>query len=76
VVSFAIASVQGLLFSGLLSTHVKIIGYMYRTLLLPVILYECETSFFAVREERKAMLFENRVLRRIFRLKRGEVTGS
>jgi len=42
---------------------------MYRTAILPVVLYGCETWSLTLREERKLRLFENRVLR-IFRPKR------
>jgi hypothetical protein len=40
------------------------------------ILYGCETWSLTLREERRLTEFENRVLRRIFGPKRGEVTGS
>jgi len=39
-------------------------------------LYGCETWSLILREERRLQVFENRVLRRIFRPKRGEVTGE
>jgi hypothetical protein len=41
-----------------------------------VVLYECEIWPLALREEHRLRLFENRVLRRIFRPKRDEVTGG
>ena len=41
-----------------------------------VILYGFETWSLRLREERKLRVFENRVLRRIFGPKRGEVTGE
>ena len=37
---------------------------------MPVVLYGCETWSFTLREERRLGVFENRVLRRIFRPKR------
>ena len=40
------------------------------------ILYGCETWSLALREERRLRVCDNRVLRRIFGPKRGEVTGS
>ena len=40
--------------------------YIYRTIILPVVLYGCETWSLTLREERKLRLFENMVLRRIF----------
>jgi hypothetical protein len=43
---------------------------------LPVVLYGCETWSLTLREERWLRVFENRVLRRIFGLKRDEVTGE
>jgi hypothetical protein len=39
-------------------------------------LYGCETWSLTFREERRRRVFENRVLRRVFGLKRGEVTGD
>jgi hypothetical protein len=42
--------------------------------MLPVVLYGCETWSLTLREEHRLRVFENRVLRRIFRLKRDEVT--
>ena len=65
---------QNLLSSGLLSKNLKI--KMYRTIILPVVLYGCETWSIILREERRLRVFENRVLRRIFGPKRGEVTGE
>jgi hypothetical protein len=38
--------------------------------------YGCETWFLALREENRLRVFENRVIRRIFGPKRGEVTGE
>jgi hypothetical protein len=49
---------------------------MYKTIILPVVLYGCETWFLTLREENRLRVFENRVLRRIFRSKRDEVTGE
>ena len=49
---------------------------VYRTVILPVVLYGCETWSLTLREERKLRVFENRVLRRIFGLRRDEVTGE
>jgi hypothetical protein len=48
---------------------------MYRKIILPVILYGCETWSPTLREERRLRVFENRVLRGIFEPKRDEVTG-
>ena len=49
--------------------------YTRRTLILPVVLYGCETWSLTLREERRLRVFENRVLRRAFGPKRDEVTG-
>jgi len=49
---------------------------MYRTIILPVVLYGCETWLLTLKEERRLRVFENRVLRRIFGPKRDEVTGE
>jgi hypothetical protein len=44
--------------------------------MLPDDLYGCETWSLTLREERKLRVFENRVLRRVFRPKRDDVTGE
>jgi len=43
---------------------------------MPVVLYGCETWSLTLKEERRLRMFQNRVLRRIFRPKRDEVTGE
>ena len=55
--------------SRLLSKNLKI--KIYRTIILPVVLYGCETWLLTLREERRL-----RVLRRVFGPKRAEVTGE
>src|SRR5215469_16798133 len=65
-------SVRNLLSSSLLSKNLKI--KIYRTIILPVVLYGCETWSLTKREERRLGVFENRVLRRVFGPKRDEVT--
>ena len=67
-------SVQNLLSSRLLSKNLKI--KTYRTIILPVVLYGCETWLLTLREERKLRVSENIVLRRIFGPRRDEVTGE
>jgi len=67
-------SVKNLLSSSLLSKKLKI--KIYRTIILPVVLYGCETWSLTLREERRLMVFEKRVLRRVFGPKRDEVTGE
>jgi hypothetical protein len=66
--------VQDLLSSSLLSRNTKI--KIYRTIILPVVLYGCETCSLTLREEHRLRVFKNRVLRRIFGPKSGEVTGE
>jgi hypothetical protein len=46
--------------------HIKI----YKTIILPLVLYGCETLSLTLREEHRLRVFENRVLRRIFGPKR------
>jgi hypothetical protein len=57
-------SVQYLLSSSLLSTNKKI--KIHRTIILPVVLYGCETWSLTLTDEHRLRVFENRVLRRIF----------
>jgi hypothetical protein len=61
-------------YSHLLSKNVKV--RIYKTIILPVVLYGCETWSLTLREEHRLRMFENRVLRRIFGRKRDEVTGG
>src|SRR5215469_18480821 len=56
--------VQNLLSSSLLSRNLKI--KIYRTKILPIVLYGCETWSLTLREECGLRVFENRVLRRVF----------
>ena len=65
-------SVQNLLSSSFLSKNIKI--KIYRTIIMPVVLYGCETWSLTMREERRLRVFENRALSRIFGHKRDEVT--
>ena len=58
----------------LLSKNLKI--KIYRTIILPVVSYGCETWSLILREERRLRVFEIRVLRRVFGPKRDEVTGE
>jgi hypothetical protein len=66
--------VQSLLSSRLLTRNAKV--KIYKTIILPVVLYGRETWSFMLREEHRLRVFENRVLRRIFGPKRDEVTGE
>jgi len=56
-----------LLSSSLLSKKLKI--KIYRTIILPVVLFGCETWSLTLREERRLRVFENRVLRTVFGLR-------
>jgi hypothetical protein len=57
-------SVQHLLSSYLISKNLKV--KIYKTVILPVVLYGCGTWSLTLEEEHKLRVFENRVLRRIF----------
>jgi len=57
----------------LVSKNIKV--KIYRTTILPVV-YGCETWSLTLRDEPMVRVFKNRVLRRIFGPKRGEVTGE
>jgi hypothetical protein len=63
-----------LLSSRLLSGNLKV--KLYKTIIVPVVLYGCETWSRTLREEHGLRVFENRVLRGIFGPKRDEVTGE
>jgi hypothetical protein len=49
---------------------------IYRNIILPVVLYGCETWSLTLRKERRLRVSENRVLRKVFGHKRDEVTGE
>jgi hypothetical protein len=55
---------------------IKVKVKIYKTIFLPVVLYECETWSLTLRKKYRLKVFENRVLRRIFGPKRDEVTGE
>jgi hypothetical protein len=61
-------SVQSLLSSRLLSRNINI--KIYKTIILPFVLYGCETWSLALREYHRLRVFENRVLRRILGAKK------
>ena len=56
--------VQNLFCSSLLSKKLKI--KIYRTIILPLVLYGCETWSLTLRDERRLRVFENRMLRRVW----------
>jgi hypothetical protein len=61
-------SLENLLSSRLISKNLK--NEIYKTVILPVVLYGCETWSLTLGEEHRLRVFENRVLRRIFGPKR------
>ena len=65
---------QNLLSSSPLSKKLKI--KIYKTIILPVVLYGCEIWSLTLREERRLRVFENKLLRRIFGPKMDEITGE
>jgi hypothetical protein len=65
---------DSVLSSCLLCRNVKVT--VYRTIILPFILYGCETWFLTLREEHRLGMLDNRVVRRIFGPKRNEATGE
>jgi hypothetical protein len=67
-------SVQNLLSPCLLSRNVKI--RIYKTIILPVVLFGCETWSLTLRDEHRLTVVENRLLKRIFGPKRNEAIGS
>jgi hypothetical protein len=67
-------SVQHPFLSSLLSKNINI--KIHTTIVFPVALYGCETLSLTVREERRLIVFQNRMLRRMFGHKRDEVRGE
>jgi hypothetical protein len=59
---------------SLLPTNIKV--KIYKTIILPVVVYGCKTWSLILREEPRLRVFENRVLRRICGPKRDEVKGE
>jgi hypothetical protein len=57
-----------------LSRNLKV--KIYKTIILPVVLYGCETWSLTLRKEHRLRVFDNRVLRRIFGPKGDEVMGE
>ena len=66
--------VQNLLSSNLLSKNIKI--KIHRSIILPVVLFGCETWSLTLREDYRLKFFEHTVLRRIFGPMRYEVKGE
>jgi hypothetical protein len=59
---------------SLLSTNIN--TKIYRTIILPVVLYGCETWSLTLQDEHRLRVFENRVLRNIFGSMRDEVMSE
>jgi hypothetical protein len=57
-----------------MSKNIKI--KIYSAIILPVVIMVVKFGLLILREEHGLKVFENRVLRRIFGPKRGEVTGG
>jgi hypothetical protein len=66
--------VHNLLSSSLISKNIKI--KIYRSIILPVVLFGCKTWYLKLKQERRPRVFENGMLRRIFGPNREEVTGA
>jgi len=62
------------LYSRFLYKNIKI--KIYRTIILPVALYGCETWSLNLREGRRLRVLKNRVLRRVFGPKSDKTTGE
>jgi hypothetical protein len=60
--------------SRLLSKNIEI--KIFKTIILPVGLYWCETWSLTLREEHRISVFKNMVQKRIYGPKRDEVTGG
>ena len=65
---------QNLLSSNLLSKNINI--KVERIIILPLVLYGCETWSLTLREKHRLRVFQNRALREIFRPERDKVTGE
>ena len=67
-------SLEKIVSSRLLSKKLKV--KTHKSIILPVVLYGCETWSLALREEHRLRVFENKVLRKIFGAKKDEITGE
>ena len=67
-------SLEKILSSHLLSKKLKV--NTYKTIILAIVLYDCETWSIILREEHRLRMFENKVLRMIFGAKRDGNTGE
>ena len=67
-------SLEKIVLSHLLSKKLKV--NTNKTIILPVLLYGCETWSLTLREEHRLRVFENKILRNIYGAKRDEITGE
>jgi hypothetical protein len=67
-------SVKSFVFAPAVSRNEKV--KIHKSIILPLVLYGCETWCPILREERRLRVFENRVLRGIFGPKRDEITAE
>ena len=67
-------SLEKILSSHLLSKKLKVKSHT--SIILPIVLYGCETWSLTLREEHRLRVFENKVLRKIFGAKKNENTGE
>ena len=67
-------SLEKILSSHLLSKKLKV--NTYKTIILPVVLYGCETLSLTLKEEHRLRVFENKVLRKIFGLREMKLQGN
>jgi hypothetical protein len=67
-------SVQNHLSSHLLSKNLKI--QIYKTIILPVVLYDCEIWSLTLGQDHRLRVFGNRALKRIFGPKKYDVKGG
>ena len=67
-------SLEKMLSSRLISKKLKVNAY--KTIVLPGVLYGCETWSLTTKEEHRLKVFENKILRKIFGAKRDEITGE
>jgi hypothetical protein len=71
-----LAIIQSKIFFVFQSNIKNLKNKIYKTVILPVVLYECETWSLTLGEEHRLRAFENRALRRILGPKREEVVGG
>jgi hypothetical protein len=72
----AINSLQAREHAKYVTVYLTVKTKIYKTIILPVVLYGCEILSLTLREKHRLRVFENRVLMRIFVPKRDEVTGG